>query len=89
MMQVAVLHGTLSEAEQELYIRHVTAKYPVSVVEKIILDVHEEYVDVSYILHRFRDMRKMGGCCIGEPSDWNCAKQAELRDTIPNRIDFS
>lgn len=87
-MQVAVLNGTLSEAEQDFYIRHVMEKYPVSIVEKIILDVHTDYVDVSYTLHRFRDLRKMGGYCIGAPSDWNAAKQAELRDTVPNSIDL-
>ena len=86
-MQVAVLHGTLSEAEQDYYVRQVTEKFPISIVEKIILDVQEEYVDVRYMLHRFRDLRKMSGCCIGEPSDWNHAKQAELRDTLPNQID--
>lgn len=29
----------------------------------------------------------MGGGCIGEPSCWNGAKQAELRDTVPNGVD--
>ena len=86
-MQVAVLHGDLSETEQDYYVRQVTEKFPISIVEKIILDVQEEYVDVRYMLHRFRDLRKMRGCCIGEPSDWNHAKQAELRDTLPNQID--
>ena len=87
-MQVAVLHGKLSEAEQDYYVRRVTEKFPVSIVEKVILDVQEDYVDVRYMLHRFRDLRKMGGCCIGEPSGWNQAKQSELRDTIPNQIDL-
>ena len=86
-MQVAVLHGELSEAEQDYYVQLVTDKFPVSIVEKIILDVQGEYVDIRYMLHRFRDLRKMGGGCIGEPSSWNYAKQAELRDTMPNRID--
>ena len=86
-MQVAVLHGKLSEAEQDYYVRRVTEKFPISIVEKIILDVHGEYVDVRYTLHRFRELRKMGGYCIGGPSDWNHAKQAELRDTIPNQFD--
>lgn len=86
-MTVAVLHGTLSEAEQDAYIRQATEKYPISIIEKLILDVQGDHVAVSCILHRFRDLRKMGGCCIGEPSDWNYAKQAELRDTLPNRID--
>ena len=86
-MQVAVLHGELSEAEQDYYVQLVTDKFPVSIVEKIILDVQGEYVDIRYMLHRFRDLRKMSGGCIGEPSSWNHAKQAELRDTLPNRID--
>lgn len=88
-MTVAVLHGTLSEAEQDVYIRQATAKYPISIIEKLILDVEGDHVDVRCILHRFRDFRKMGGCCIGEPSGWNYAKQAELRDTLPNRIDYT
>ena len=87
-MQVAVLHGVLTEAEQDQYVCQVTKKFSISIVEKAILDVHGEHVDVSYALHRFRNLRKMGGCCIREPSSWNCAKQAELRDTIPNRIDM-
>lgn len=87
-MQVVVLNGTLSEAEQDAYVWHITERFPLGVVEKVILDVHREYVEASYTLHRFRDLRKMGGCCIGEPTDWNQAKRAELRDTIPNRIDF-
>ena len=87
-MLVAVLNGKLTETEQDAYIREAVKKYPVSLIEKLILDVQGEAVEVSYVLHRFRDLRKMGGCCIGEPSSWNYAKQAELRDTIPNRIDM-
>ena len=44
-------------------------------------------MDISYTLHQFRNLRKMGGWRIGEPSDWNEAKQAELRDSLPNPID--
>lgn len=87
-MQIAVLNGELSEAEQERCIRCVTDKYPMSIIEKIVLEVDGDYVDVRYTLHRFRELRKMGGYCIGEPADWNPAKQAELRDTIPNKVDL-
>ncbi len=85
-MQVVVLNGTLTEAEQDSYVRPVTAVYPMSIIEKLFLDVQDDHVEISYDLHRFRNMRKMGGYCIGEPSDWNTAKQAELRDTVPNPI---
>ena len=86
-MQVVVLNGTLTEAEQDIYIREATKVYPVSIIEKLYLDVQDGHVDVRYDLHRFRNLRKMGGYCIGEPADWNHAKQAELRDTIPNPIE--
>lgn len=87
-MQIVVLNGVLSEAEQDAYVKYITAKFPPGVIEKLVLDVQGEYVDIRYTLHRFRDLRKMGGSCIGEPADWNAAKQAELRDTLPNAIDF-
>ncbi len=87
-MQVVVLGGTLTEAEQDSYVRQATKVYPVSIIEKLFLQVQGDHVEVHCDLHRFRNMRKMGGYCIGEPSDWNLAKQAELRDTVPNPIDF-
>ena len=86
-MQVVVNNGKLSEAEQEHNIRQITTRFPVEIVEKIILDVHDEYVDVEYILHEYRTVRKMGGYCIGVPSEWNEAKQAEMRDTVVNPIE--
>lgn len=87
-MQVVVQNGTLSEAEQDVYVQSVTNKYPPGAIEKVFLDIQGEYVDVRYVLHRYRDFRKQGGCCIGEPKFWNAAKRAELRDTIPNHIDL-
>ena len=38
-MQVVVLNGTLTEAEQDYYIRQATKMYPMSVIEKLFLDV--------------------------------------------------
>ncbi len=86
-MLIAVLNGTLSEAEQDTYIRRITNRFPAGTVERITLDVQGDFVDVTYTLHRFRNLRKMGGYCIGEPADWNLAKQAELRDTVTHPVD--
>ena len=86
-MLIAVLNGTLSEAEQDTYIRRITSRCPAGTVERITLDVQGDFVDVTYTLHRFRNLRKMGGYCIGEPADWNLAKQAELRDTVTHPVD--
>ena len=86
-MQVVVLNGSLTEAEQNAYIRQAAKKYSIGSIEKLILDVQGDHVEVHYLLHRPRSLRKMGGYFIGNPADWNQAKQAELRDTIPNRLD--
>lgn len=86
-MQIIVVNGPLSEREQDAYVRQVTKKYPMSAIEKLFLEVHEDYVDVRYILHRFRELRKMGGYCISEPETWNSAKRAEYRDMIPNNFE--
>ena len=87
-MQIVVLNGALSDAEQDRYIRLVKQKVPVYAIEKLYLDVQGDAVDISFTLHRSRELQKMGGCCIGTPADWNRAKQAESRDTVPNRMDI-
>ena len=86
-MQIVVRNGTLTEAEQDRYVRHVTEQIPIGLIEKLFLDVRENDVAVSCELRRIRELRKMGGAVIGCPEDWNSAKQAEQRDTLPNPID--
>lgn len=86
-MQIIVINGPLPEREQDAYVRQVTKKYPMSAIEKLFLEVHEDYVDVRYTLHRFRELRKMGGYCISEPETWNSAKRAEYRDMVPNNFE--
>lgn len=86
-MQIIVINGPLSEKEQDAYVRRVTEQYPASAINKLILEVHEDYVDVRYILHRYRELRKMGGYCISEPDTWNSAKRAEYLDMVPNPIE--
>lgn len=86
-MQIIVINGPLSEREQDAYIRHVTKKYTMSAIDKLYLEVQGDYVNVRCVLHRSRELRKMGGYCISEPATWNQAKQSEFRDTVPNRIE--
>ena len=86
-MQIVVRNGTMTEAEQDYYVRHITAKYPMGAIDKLVLDIQGEFVDAHYTLHRFPELRKLGGYCAGEPADWNPAKQAELRDTLPNPVE--
>lgn len=86
-MQIIVNNGPLSEREQDAYVRQITKKIPPSAIEKLYLDVHEDYVDIRYTLYRYRELRKMGGYCISEPDTWNSAKQAEYREMVPNQFE--
>lgn len=86
-MQIIVVNGPLSQREQDAYVRHVTRRIPASAIEKLYLEVHEDYVDLRYTLHRRRELRKMSGYCISEPATWNSAKQSEYRDMLPNRFE--
>lgn len=86
-MQIIVNNGPLSEREQDACVRQITKKIPPSAIEKLYLDVHEDYVDVRYTLYRCRELRKMGGYCISEPDTWNSAKQAEYREMVPNQFE--
>lgn len=85
-MKIVVTNGSLSEKELDACIRRATEKHPASAIDKLILEVHEDYVDLRCTLHRCRELRKMSGYCISEPAAWNSAKRAEYRDMTPNRF---
>ena len=85
-MKIIVINGPLPEKELDAYIRSVTSRHPASSIEKLILEVHEDYIDVRYTLHRLRELRKMGGYCISEPDTWNSAKRSEYLDMVPNTL---
>lgn len=84
-MQI-VVNGSLNEETQDRCIRHVTEKVPIGLIEKLYLDADGDEVSISYTLRKISEKRKMSGCCIGSPEDWNVAKQAEQKETIPNWI---
>ena len=86
-MQIVMRNGTLTEEEQDYCVRRVTEKVPIGLIEKLYLNVDGESLSISCELRNVRELRKMGGAVIGCPEDWNDAKRAEQRDTLPNPID--
>ena len=84
-MQI-VIHGALGKIDEDRCIQRLTEKVPIGLIEKLYLDVSGDEVNISYVLRNIPEKRKMGGYCIGSPEGWNAAKQAELRETLPNWI---
>ena len=86
-MDVIVTGGAMTAEEQQHYIRYVSEKYPHVEIQKLILAVDGDFVNIS-IEPRKRVLTKMGGALISDPLTWNDAKRAEYFDTIPNRLDL-
>lgn len=85
-MQVITNGLPLSEAEKDQYVQYIRKKYPDRIIDKVFLKVDEDSVSIHCEYHVPRPVAKMGGYYIGDPATWNNAKQAELRDTLPNRL---
>ena len=85
-MQVITNGLPLSEAEKDQYVRYIREKYPARIIDKVFLKADEDSVAIRCEYHTLRPVAKMGGYYIGDPETWNSAKQAELRDTLPNRL---
>ena len=86
-VEVVVTNGEISLEEQKKYVRYIAKKYPHIFIEKLFLSADGDFVDIRIQLRK-RILTKMGGAVIGDPLTWNNAKQAEFRDTIPNKVDL-
>lgn len=76
----------LSDAEEQRYIASIRARYPDRIIDKVFLNADEQSVSIRCEYHIPRPLAKMGGYYIGDPATWNKAKQAELRDSLPNPV---
>lgn len=76
----------LSDAEEQRYIASFRARYPDRIIDKVFLNADEQSVSIRCEYHIPRPLAKMGGYYIGDPATWNKAKQAELRDSLPNPV---
>ena len=85
-MQIINEGQPLSEAEQQSYIASIHERYPGCIIDKVFLNADEQSVSIRCEYHIPRPLAKMGGYYIGDPATWNKAKQAELRDTLPNPV---
>lgn len=86
-MDVIVLNSEMSHEEQQYYVRYITEKYPSIPIEKIFLDIDDDYVNIN-VIPRKRFLAKLNGSLISDPLTWNNAKRAEYFDTLSNFIDL-
>ena len=87
-MQIEVLQGQLTEEQQSRCRLFIKNKYPGQSIEKLLLYADETGIRFEVIVAETPRLRKMSGYYISDPRTWNAAKQAELRDTLPNLLDI-
>ena len=85
-MQVIMEGLPMSEAEKQEYVQYICDKYSDRIIDKVFLNADASSVSIRCEYHIPRPIAKMGGYYIGDPATWNQAKQAELRDSLPNPI---
>lgn len=85
-MQIIEQGLRISDKERQVYLDALYTKYPNRIFDKVFIIADENTVSLKCEYHYPRPLARMSGCYIGDPTRWNDAKQAELRDTLPNPI---
>ena len=85
-MKIIIQNGDISHAEQDEYVGLILKKYPGLEIDHIVLELSEDQI-IYRIAVNEHILTKMGGSVIGDPQNWNTAKQSEYYETIPNRLE--
>lgn len=87
-MVINVTGGTLSEAEQNNYVKYVSDKFPEKQLEQLDINVDGDFVDLKYHFAptRFERIRRITGYLVGTLDRFNNAKAAEEHDRVKHSL---
>lgn len=87
-MTVNVIGGTLSQAEQDTYVRYIEDKYSGKNITGVDITVDGDYVDLKYYFEPrdFERIRRITGYLVGTLDNWNNGKRAEERDRVKHDV---
>lgn len=76
----------MSEDEKQAYIQHVKSTYPDRTIEKIVIEVDGEYVNLRTYFKpiKFERVRRITGYLVGTLDRFNDGKLAEVKDRVPH-----
>ena len=88
MIDVHVIGGNISKAEQQAYVRRAEELYADNLPDSMTIRVDGEFVDIEYhFQHRpFDRIRRITGYLVGTTDRFNNAKRAEERDRVKHSI---
>ena len=90
-MKVNVIGGTISEEEQQAYVKYIEGKYPNKRISGIDITLDCDYVDIKYYFARrdFERIRRITGYLVGTLDNWNNGKRAEEHDRVKHDVPHS
>ena len=76
----------INEDEKQTYIQYVKSTYPDRTIEKIIIEVDGEYVNLRTYFKpiKFERVRRITGYLVGTLDRFNDGKLAEVKDRVPH-----
>lgn len=88
-MKIEVIGGNITENEKQAYIDHVKAKTGGAVIQKIIIRLDGEFVDLEWHTAPvpFDRIRRITGYLVGTLDRFNDGKRAEERDRVHHGYD--
>ena len=88
-MKIEVIGGNITEAEKQAYIDHVKAKTGGAVIQKIIIRLDGEFVDLEWHTAPvpFDRIRRITGYLVGTLDRFNDGKRAEVNDRVHHGYD--
>jgi len=88
-MKIEIVGGKISAAEQAEYIKIISEKYAGQDIEKIVIEVNGEFVDIHTHLRSvpFQRIRRITGYLVGTLDRFNNGKKAEVLDRVPHGVD--
>ena len=89
-MIVEVNGGSLTDDEIEQYKAFARNKYKRQDIEKLIIEVDGEFVNINTVFApaKFERVRRITGYLVGTLDRFNDAKRAEVGDRTPNDVRY-
>lgn len=87
-MKVNVIGGTLSQEEQDAYVKYITGKHPDKKLTALDITIDGDYADLKYYYEPrdFERIRRITGYLVGTLDNWNNGKRAEERDRVKHDV---
>ena len=87
-MRINVIGGTLSQQEQDAYVKYILEKHSDKKITGVDIKIDGEFADLKYYYEPrdFERIRRITGYLVGTLDHWNNGKRAEEADRVKHDV---